>query len=137
MIQVEIDDQILVEQLRKLQRGVVRRQRLMKALSGTLKTAVDKNFAQGGRPKWQGLKYRNGVPLVNTGHLKNSIQSVYDNDVAQAGTNVVYAGIHQFGGKAGRNRQVTIPARPFLRLTAEDEGDLVTDIQRYLQGLLQ
>lgn len=32
-----------------------------------------------------------------------------------------YAGIHQFGGEAGRNRSVTIPARPFMGF---DDTDL-------------
>jgi phage virion morphogenesis protein len=32
-----------------------------------------------------------------------------------------YAAIHQFGGEAGRDLAATIPARPYLGLSAEDE----------------
>ena len=31
----------------------------------------------------------------------------------------VCAGIHQFGGEAGRGRKVEIPARPYLPLTTD------------------
>ncbi|MES8537205.1 phage virion morphogenesis protein, partial [Cutibacterium acnes] len=49
---------------------------------------------------------------------------------AAVGTNRVYARIHQLGGKAGRNRKVTIPARPFLGINADDRqmiGEILND----------
>jgi len=49
------------------------------------------------------------------------------------GTNVVYAAIHQFGGKAGRGRKVTIPARPFLKLTDEDLEKILQTVEEYLK----
>ena len=36
-----------------------------------------------------------------------------------------YAAIHQAGGKAGRNRSVEIPARPYLGFGAADERELI------------
>ncbi len=33
----------------------------------------------------------------------------------------MYARIHQFGGKAGRNHKVIIPARPFIPISKEDK----------------
>lgn len=66
-----------------------------------------------------------------------SITSDYTNDTAVVGTNEPYAAIHQFGGKAGRGRKTTIPARPFLKLTPEDESDIMEDIQAYFQRLIK
>ncbi|VEH67135.1 Mu-like prophage protein gpG [Rodentibacter pneumotropicus] len=64
----------------------------------------------------------------------NSITSEYTNDTALVGTNEPYAAIHQFGGKAGRGRSVTIPARPFLVLTPQDEADILDDVQHYFNS---
>ena len=50
---------------------------------------------------------------------------------------MVYAAIHQFGGWAGRNRKVYIPARPFLQLTNEDKQDLMDDVQDYFAQLVR
>ena len=95
------------------------------------------NFDVGGRPKWLGLKYRQGTPLVDTENLMNSITSYYDNNVAEVGTNEPYAAIHQFGGKAGRGRKVDIPARPFLVLTPQDEDDILEDVQAYFRSVVK
>lgn len=40
---------------------------------------------------------------------------------------VVYAAIHEFGGKAGRGRSVTIPARPYLGPALEKKLDDIVD----------
>ncbi|MDK4527298.1 phage virion morphogenesis protein, partial [Kingella kingae] len=48
----------------------------------------------------------------------------------------VYAAIHNFGGMAGRNRKVAIPARPFLILTNDDKQDLMNDVQDYFRQLI-
>ena len=65
-------------------------------------------------------------PLVNTGTLRRSISGRATSNQAIAGTNLIYAPIHQFGGtikprnkkalKFGKNTRtsVTIPARPYL-----------------------
>lgn len=60
--------------------------------------------------------------LVATGDLRRSIATQAWSDYAAVGTNLVYARIHQLGGEAGpKARRVTIPARPFLGLSAEDD----------------
>ena len=63
---------------------------------------------------------------IDTGRLRQSIgskrapgvfrrgETIFGGAFVEAGTAVVYAPIHEFGGKAGRNRSVTIPARPFF-----------------------
>lgn len=48
-----------------------------------------------------------------TGRMTNLYAKVDSNGVT-VGTNVKYAPLHQFGGRAGRNHVATIPARPWL-----------------------
>lgn len=54
-------------------------------------------------------------PLLDTGRMRNSITyRLIGSTGVEIGTNTVYAAIHQFGGRAGRGRKVTIPARSFI-----------------------
>lgn len=138
MIEIEINNaQEVVIVLERLAQTTSHRTPLMRSIAGTMESAVLQNFDVGGRPKWLGLKYRQGTPLVDTENLMGSITSDYTNDTAVVGTNEPYAAIHQFGGKAGRGRKTTIPARPFLKLTPEDESDIMEDIQAYFQRLIK
>lgn len=137
MIEIEINNaQEVAIVLERLAQATTHRTPLMRSIAGTMESAVLQNFDVGGRPKWLGLKYRQGTPLVDTENLMGSITSDYTNDTAVVGTNEPYAAIHQFGGKAGRGRKTTIPARPFLKLTPEDEADILEDIQDYFQRLI-
>lgn len=45
-----------------------------------------------------------------------------------------YGRIHQLGGMAGRNRQVRIPARPYLGLSAEDLSEIEAIVTEHLEG---
>ena len=138
MIEIQIDNLFMVQnQIERLSRGMSdNRYLLMRRLAGTMRYAVAQNFKQGGRPEWLALKYRSGIPLNDTGALRQSIDELSDNDTALVGTNMVYAAIHQFGGWAGRNRKVYIPARPCLQLTNEDKQDLMDDVQDYFASLI-
>lgn len=137
MIEVKINNIFVVQnQIERLREGVENRYRLMERLAGTMHYAVHMNFRSGGRPKWLGLKYRNGKPLVDTEGLRESITKLADNDTAVVGTNMVYAAIHNFGGMAGRNRKVRIPQREFLTLTNQDKQDLMDDVQDYFANLI-
>ncbi len=138
MIEIEINNaQQIASILNKLANAAQDRTPLMRSIAGTMESAVLQNFDVGGRPKWLGLKYRQGTPLVDTENLMNSITSYYDNDSAEVGTNEPYAAIHQFGGKAGRGRKVDIPARPFLVLTPQDEDDILEDVQAYFRSVMK
>ena len=139
MIEIQIDNLFVVQnQLERLSRGISgdNRYLLMRRLAGTMHYAVAQNFKQGGRPEWLALKYRSGIPLNDTGALRQSIDELSDNDTALVGTNMIYAAIHQFGGWAGRGNAVFIPARPFLQLTGEDKQDLLDDVQDYFANLI-
>ena len=138
MIDIEINNaQEVTALLERLAQSTAHRAPLMRSIAGTMESAVLQNFDVGGRPKWLGLKYRQGTPLVDTENLMGSITSDYSNDMATVGTNEPYAAIHQFGGKAGRGRKVGIRARPFLILTPQDEADILEDVQGYFQRLIK
>lgn len=161
MIEVQINNISVVQnQLDRLGKGLDdNRYLLMRQLSETMHTAVKMNFRQSGRPKWLGLKYRDGKPLIDTGHLRNSFSTLSDNDSAIVGTNVVYAAIHNFGGRTKphtiypRHKKAlafggkvlkkvnhpgsNIPARPFMVLTETDKQNMMDEVQGYFQRLVK
>ena len=66
--------------------------------------------------------------LMDTGFLRNSIQVLRSMQKELAvGTNVIYAGTHQFG-----NSRFNIPARPFIWLSSADEKAIVNSIGAYV-----
>ncbi|MFK5216481.1 phage virion morphogenesis protein [Glaesserella parasuis] len=138
MIEIQINGiEEIIKTLKLLASKTENNASLMRNIAGTMEAAVLTNFDVGGRPRWLGIKYRDGSPLVDTENLMSSITSDYDKDVAIVGTNEAYAAIHQFGGRAGRGRKVDIPARPFLMLTPQDEEDILQDVQDYWQSILK
>ena len=70
-----------------------------------------------------------GKTLTDTGRLRGSItHTVTDGGRAvEVGSNVLYAAIHQFGGRAGKGLRATIPARPYLGIDEHDR-DAITRI---------
>ncbi|HDR1020957.1 TPA: phage virion morphogenesis protein [Pasteurella multocida] len=138
MIDVEINGLEQVEDtLSQIAQKAHNKTGLMRKIAGTMEKAVSQNFEEGGRPKWLGLKFREGKPLIDTETLRKSIESHYDNNSAKVGTNVEHAAIHHFGGKAGKKRKVTIPARPFLVLTQQDKDDILEDAQEYFRSIIE
>jgi len=89
---------------------------------------------------------KNGMPLLDTGRLRNSITYNADKNSVSVGTNVVYAAIHQFGGETYLNMRAMakdgdqwhkgeahthrIPARPFLGLSASDRDEVIDILRR-------
>lgn len=161
MIEIKINNEKdVLALLEQVAQGIRYNAPLMRTIAGTMQSAVDQNFASGGRPKWLGVKSRpGGAPLIDSGTLRNSIHASWDNDEAQVGTNLKYAAIHQFGGKTKSHKikpvmkkalafggivrkevnhpGSSIPARPFLLLTPQDEADILEDVQAYFQNLIR
>jgi phage virion morphogenesis protein len=77
-----------------------------------------------------------GQTLILSGRLRASITWKATQREVEVGTNVVYAAIHQLGGKAGRGRVVSIPARPYLPdpMPADDEAMINDVLGDYLTG---
>lgn len=65
--------------------------------------------------------------------LAASVNTQYDDNSAVIGSNKDYAAIHRLGGKAGRNKKVSIPARPYLKLTDDDYDEILQETKRYLK----
>ncbi len=74
--------------------------------------------------------------LVDRGHLRDSITYQASADEVAVGTNRVYGAIHQFGGQAGRGQTVTIPARPFLGISADDEREINLIAQHHIASAI-
>lgn len=118
---------------------------LMRNISQIMLDAVEENFQQQGRPRWKPLKESTknrrkkqglwpGKLLQARGSLAASLQAEYTQNSAIVSTNKIYAAIHQFGGKAGRNKSATIPARPFLALRDDDIREIRDAIADYLDN---
>lgn len=135
MIDIKIDGTQLNAALERLKQVGGDLTPAMRKISQTLATETEFNFLAEGRPKWvplsettkllrQGKKKKTGGQfriLQHRGQLAGSVDAQYDATSATIGSNKVYAAIQQRGGKAGRGLKVTIPARPYLPVTASDE----------------
>ena len=62
--------------------------------------------------------------LVQEGRLKESVGFEVTPEGVLFGSTLVYARIHQKGGKAGRGNKVSIPARPYLGI-GESSRELI------------
>lgn len=109
MIDIDIPYRPVVAALRSLIEQLQDRRELMASLAGIMHRAVEDNFSEGGRPRWQALSAGTiasrrkagtwpGQILVRSGQLAASIQDEWSNDQAVVGTNKAYAAIQQFGG---------------------------------------
>jgi phage gpG-like protein len=54
--------------------------------------------------------------------------------ILRVGSNVIYARIHQLGGRAGRGHKSLIPARPFLVVQDEDMEILKQMVVDHITG---
>ena len=85
-----------------------------------------KGFQQDGGLSAKGKRYLKGKKILReSGDLQGSIHFQAGNYWVRVGASgsIPYAAIQQLGGKAGRGRKVTIPARPYL---AENNGGELT-----------
>jgi phage virion morphogenesis protein len=135
---------------------------VMQEIGEIIVTQSAEAFEQGGLPghKWPEsarVKASGGQTLVDSARLKNSITARASGNKVEVGTNVVYAAIHQFGGKTSprtirpKNKKAlfwpgashpvmsvrhpgsTIPARPFLPDEQSLDWDEIRDtLTRYL-----
>lgn len=119
----------------------------MRAIADTMRTATVERFEDERGPdgqRWQPSRRaveEGGLTLTDRGHLRQSITAASDANSALAGTNLVYAAIHQFGGTIrakgaagggkralrtpfGPRGSVTMPARPFLGFSPADAAEI-------------
>lgn len=121
--------QAYITALRLVGKGGVKR--VSRAVAEEAKTLIDDGFARGIAPdgtKWPPLRFRSGQPLRDSGRLQRSLAPVDTGTGFRASTNLVYAALHQYGGKikargktlydrrtkTAFGKSVRIPARRFL-----------------------
>jgi len=141
-VSIKIDDR----EVRKLLGGVLKRMgnpvAAMKIIGAIARTSIVRNFEKGGRPeKWQALspetlKKKKGTAILReqgmAGGLMGSVNYKPFNDKVVVSANKIYAAIHHFGGKAGRGRKVTIPARPYMMVQDEDWVEMKAALGDYI-----
>jgi phage gpG-like protein len=109
---------------------------------GSRKSETLANGENAGRTNSRGAaRLANKRPLVDTGSLAESIGWQLTPTGVAIGTNwgnwPAGAAVHQFGStRAGRNHKVTIPARPFLGLSAQDQSTVIEILNSHLTGAL-
>ena len=137
-IRVYINDRQVRESLGALSRRMGDMTPVMRNIGEIVRASVIRNFREerdpsGARwkPSLRALLTR-GKTLTDTAILRNSINVRPEPGRVSVGTNVVYAAIHQFGGKAGRGHKVNLPARPFLGVRDSDWGGIKRAIVDYL-----
>lgn len=118
-------------------------------IAEAMKASTKRRFKTGTDPKgkaWQRSQRlegkKRGRTLVDTARLRNSIRGRATSDLAEVGTNVLYAGRHQFGDKkpmtiraknaknlrfqiggrwiSKKEVKVKLPARPYLGIGDTD-----------------
>lgn len=137
-IKVSIEDGGIREMLTRLQGRMGNLSPAMRAIGETVRRSVERNFEAQGRPgKWppsQRVLRTGGQTLSITGRLRRSFSVHATGSRATVGTNVIYAAIHQMGGKAGKGHKATIPARPFLMVQDEDWAEINRQLAEYITG---
>lgn len=108
-------------------------------VSGTLDRFTKGEDPEGNRWEPSGRAWMEGADdggfgktLVDTGALRNSIDSIATPNSVMVGTNKEYARIHQLGGKAGRGRKVNIPARPYIGVSKADMEEVKAILADFL-----
>jgi phage virion morphogenesis protein len=132
----------------------------MRAIADYMRTATVERFEDERGPDGQRWKPSQraiedgGLTLTDRGHLRQSITAASDATTALAGTNLVSAAIHQFGGTIrakggagggkralktpfGPRGSVTMPARPFLGFSPVDVGEIDAILTDHLNHALR
>lgn len=155
MFEISISDEGVSAALQRLATAGQKMGPVFKSISLELLAETVENFEAEGRPKWLGLApstvrrrskagtWPGKILSVSAGGLAASVSADSGTDYARVGSNKKYAAIHQFGGKAGRGRKVTIPARAYLPIDAS--GNMTPDareaamamVTHYLRGLVK
>lgn len=144
-IEIKIDNKEVLTRLQGLASRGENLRPLMKNIAGIMATATEDNFKDEGRPdKWVDLsettkkqrqkigKYP-GQILQVSGQLASSVSTAYDNNSAVIGSNLAYAAIQQLGGQTGKNKKITIPARPYLKLTDDNFEEILAETENFLK----
>lgn len=151
------EDAELQRVAKRLQRALAKADHkpLLQLIAGALRESATLRFHQGKAPDGSHWKKSRraletgGQTLILEGRLRDSLAARVNAKSLEVGTNVVYGGIHQFGGiirpKKGRalavpgvgfRSSVTMPARPYLGISADDEAEIKDITETWLRKLV-
>jgi phage gpG-like protein len=133
----------LKEKMRTLQKGLKDYSKPLKQSGIYMEKSIGVRFREA---NWKPLSQATidmrphragGKPLNDTGKLKLSVTSKATRTVTSKelryGTNLVYAPLHNFGGKGGWGK--TIPKREFLYFDKKDERAIRRIFEDYIREL--
>ena len=140
-IEIRYDDRRLQQLLNRLQGRVDNLEPAMREIAGHLVDSVAGSFESQSAPDgtaWEPLAdstirerlrrgYGAGPILERSGDLASRILADWDDEVAVAGTNLIYAATHHYG-----DERRSIPARPFLGVTDEARSAIVGSLLDHL-----
>ena len=126
-------------------------QPLLNEISMQLEYTTQESFEReqdGFGNKWtplskQTLKHKRGNKILTESSLLQSFINARTKlqkskegtqGIVSIGTNLEYARIHQFGGKAGKGLRVSIPARPFLPMN--DKGEIPKGLKEDIKAIV-
>lgn len=148
---ISIDE--LQKDLKRIAKELANPRPLLLDIEGAARSEAKESFIEAKDPvsgkKWQELspmtkanKKRKNLSekkLIATSKLKNSINGRILNDTVSIGVNLPYAAIHEYGGKAGRNHKVKIPARPYMPMNKDGalSKSLDKSIDRYIDEWIE
>lgn len=130
MAEIILSIEELQDKLERLSKALENKTPLLRRIANTMQNTIEESFDKQASPfgeKWKPnapktlQKKRGNKILIQSGLLSQSFTQKVTGSSAQVGTNKSYAAIHQFGGKAGRNKKATIPARPFMPIKSNSE----------------
>ncbi|WP_300288817.1 phage virion morphogenesis protein [uncultured Desulfovibrio sp.] len=151
------EDADLQRLAKRLQRALAKADRkpLLHLIAGALRESAILRFHQGKAPDGSHWKKSRraletgGQTLILEGRLRDSLAAIVGAKRLEVGTNVEYGGIHQFGGVIrpknrralnvpgiGPRASVTLPARPYLGISADDEAEIKDITETWLRKLV-
>lgn len=149
MIKITLNDTQAVKSLQQIANQLENPRRMYGILGETLKKIHSDRFKAETAPegkKWKplsdrtlALKRKRGKStkiLRQDGYLADKTAYNVSNDGVEFGSQEIYAQLHQFGGKAGRGKKVTIPARPWLGAGEKDEQLLLRKAEWHLSQII-
>lgn len=149
MIKITLNDTQAVKSLQQIANQLEQPRRLYGILGETLKKIHTARFKAEQDPdgnNWKALddrtlalKRKRGKStkiLRQDGYLADKTAYNVTNDNVEFGSKEVYARLHQFGGKAGRGKKVSIPARPWLGVGKNDETLLLEKARFHLRKVI-
>lgn len=99
-----------------------------------------KGFKKNGGLSSRGKRYLTGKKMLwEKGDLSGSIHFQADAQSVTIGSSgsIPYAAIQQMGGRAGRGKKVTIPARPYLAMNRGTELELAEVDRQWIMDLIR